>query len=106
MILRNILNFIIELIEDISKNFRKVYLNSNFYEKNYKFPMDKILQPGNPIRSFNIKSDTVDNSFNNNNVILSKERSLTNSKAESKNTDSEQVNIPVNESNKSNKSNK
>ncbi len=33
MILRNILNLIIFFIENISKNFRIIYLNSNFYEK-------------------------------------------------------------------------
>ena len=33
MILRNLLNFIIQLLENINKQVRNIYLNSSFYEK-------------------------------------------------------------------------
>ena len=34
MILRNSLNFISQLLENINKQIRNIYLNSNFYDKN------------------------------------------------------------------------
>ena len=33
MILRNFLNFIIQFLENLNQEFRKIYLNSNFYDK-------------------------------------------------------------------------
>jgi len=33
MILRNFLNFIIQFLENLNQQFRKIYLNSNFYDK-------------------------------------------------------------------------
>src|SRR6056300_1863750 len=33
MILRNFLNFIIQFLENFNQQFRKIYLNSNFYDK-------------------------------------------------------------------------
>ena len=33
MILRNFLNFIIKFLENLNQQFRKIYLNSNFYDK-------------------------------------------------------------------------
>ncbi|MGL3828417.1 heparinase II/III domain-containing protein [Candidatus Pelagibacter communis] len=33
MILRNFLNFIIQFLENLDQQFRKIYLNSNFYDK-------------------------------------------------------------------------
>ena len=33
MILRNFLNFIIKFLENFNQQFRKIYLNSNFYDK-------------------------------------------------------------------------
>ena len=33
MILRNFLNFIIQFLKNLNQQFRKIYLNSNFYDK-------------------------------------------------------------------------
>ena len=60
MILRNILNFIIVLIENINKNFRKVYLNSNFYEQKISkiFCNELIYKPSPHLLSSLIKYQT------------------------------------------------
>ena len=41
----------------------------NFYEKEYKFPMQKILKPDIPLRSYNIQGDSVINNSLENNLI-------------------------------------
>ena len=60
MILRNFLNFIIILIENINKNLRKVYLNSNFYEKKISkiFFEELIYKPSPHLLSSLIKYQT------------------------------------------------
>ena len=60
MILRNFLNFIIVLIENINKNLRKVYLNSNFYEKKISkiFYKELIYRPSPHLLSSLIKYQT------------------------------------------------
>ena len=51
---------------------------SNFYEQEYNFPMDSILNPGSPIRSYNKKFDSelLNNSYENENVNNSESVSL------------------------------
>ena len=46
---------------------------TNFYEKKYKFPMEKILKPDEPpLKDYNLSGEnTIDNSLNNNNVSYS-----------------------------------
>ena len=60
MILRNFLNFIVVLIENINKNLRKVYLNSNFYEKKISkiFYKELIYRPSPHLLSSLIKYQT------------------------------------------------
>ena len=51
---------------------------SNFYEKNYKFPMDKILKPDIPdMNAYNLGgSEQIDNSIDNENIDTNVSRSL------------------------------
>lgn len=51
---------------------------SNFYEKNYKFPMDKILKPESPVmNSYNIDvDDRIDNSIENEYIDTNSSRKL------------------------------
>jgi len=60
MILRNILSFIIVLVEDINKNLRRIYLNSNFYEKKISkiFCKELIYRPSPHLLSSLIKYQT------------------------------------------------
>jgi len=60
MILRNILSFIIVLIENINKNLRRIYLNSNFYEKKISkiFCKELIYKPSPHLLSSLIKYQT------------------------------------------------
>ncbi len=53
---------------------------TNFYEQNYKFPMDSILNPGSPIRKYNkqFNSELLNNSIENSNINGSNSVSLTN----------------------------
>ena len=52
--------------------------DSNFYEQNYKFPMDRILNPSSPIRGFNriIDDNMINNSYRNNYINTSESQSL------------------------------
>jgi hypothetical protein len=54
---------------------------SNLYDKNYKFPMDKILRPDSPeIRAYNLGGeDQINNSIENENINTSKTKGLSTS---------------------------
>ena len=50
---------------------------SNFYEQNYKFPIDKILRPDPPLRSYNIGGEElINNSVENKNVNTNTQRRM------------------------------
>ena len=50
---------------------------SNFYEKEYQFPMQKLLKPDIPIRDYNIQGDlTIDNSIENNVIDTNKNKPM------------------------------
>lgn len=53
----------------------------NFYDKNYKFPIDKILNTENSLNSYNInKDDIINNSINNQDINTSNSELLNNEK--------------------------
>lgn len=60
---------------------------SNFYEKNYKFPMDKILKPDSPVmNSYNIDvGDEIDNSIENEYIDTNSSKKLSNDNLDSNN---------------------
>ena len=79
MILRNILNFISELIENIIKNIKVFYLNSTFYDKKISKNFDKelIYKPSPHLLSslinyqkqkINISDVSTDNLWENKNI--------------------------------------
>tara|TARA_B100001093_G_scaffold485249_1_gene519391 strand:+ start:1149 stop:1721 length:573 start_codon:yes stop_codon:yes gene_type:complete len=50
---------------------------SNFYEKEYQFPMQKLLKPDIPLRDYNIQGDlTIDNSIENNVIDTNKNKPM------------------------------
>ena len=50
---------------------------SNFYDQNYKFPMDKVLAPGSmELNDYNIDSNKINNSIENTNINSSKSNLL------------------------------
>ena len=67
MILRNTLNFINKSFENILKNFRKVYLNSDYYEKKIsKFKNQNLIYKPSPhllssLINYQTKKINVDN---------------------------------------------
>ena len=67
MILRNSLNFISQLLENINKQIRNIYLNSNFYDKNISkiFNEELIYKPSPHLLSSLIKYQTQKININN-----------------------------------------
>ena len=67
MILRNFLNFIIQLLENINKQVRNIYLNSSFYEKKISkiYNEELIYKPSPHLLSSLIKYQTQKINVNN-----------------------------------------
>ena len=67
MILRNSLNFISQLLENINKQIRNIYLNSNFYDKNISkiFNEELVYKPSPHLLSSLIKYQTQKININN-----------------------------------------
>ena len=67
---------------------------SNFYDKDYKFPMDKILRPDSPeIKSYNLGgAEQINNSIENENINTSKTKDLSVDSAPLNNLDSAPLN--------------